>query len=191
MTSATWFDGWDDVARVVAIGAIGYVFMVLALRLGGKRTLSKLNAFDLVVTVALGSVLATIALSQDVSLTEGSVAIGLLVLAQWVVSWLSVHSSPVARLVRSEATVVFRDGQFDADALRTTRLLRREVDHAIRASGYGDYEMVAVVVLETDGSLSVVPADQCSTGSALPDAAPRRASPAEHPATIDPNGQLP
>lgn len=168
MTRSMLFDGWSDVARVVALGALAYAAMVVALRVSGKRTLAKLNAFDLVVTVALGSVLATIAVSRDVSLTEGVALIAMLVIAQWVVTWASVHSPLARRLVRAEPTVVFADGHFDDTALATVRLTRGEVLQAIRASGCGDVELVAVVVLETDGSLSVVAAERCHTASAIP-----------------------
>ena len=54
-----WFDSWSDVVRVVSIGAAAYATLVAMLRISGKRTLAKLNAFDLIVTVALGSTLAT------------------------------------------------------------------------------------------------------------------------------------
>ena len=51
--SAALFDGWEGVARVLVVGTIAYVALVVLLRVTGKRTLSKMNAFDLVVTVAL------------------------------------------------------------------------------------------------------------------------------------------
>jgi uncharacterized membrane protein YcaP (DUF421 family) len=162
------FDGWADLWRVGAAGALGYAAMVLELRIAGKRTLAKMNAFDLVVTVALGSVLATIALSRDVSLAEGVAAITVLVGAQWVVSWTSVRTSASRHLMRSEPTVVFRDGDFDDLALRDTRVLRDEVEQSIRSSGFGDLEKIAAVVLETDGTLSVVAVEQCATRTALP-----------------------
>lgn len=56
-----------QLARVLLTGAVIYAFLVLSVRLSGKRTLAKLNAFDLVVTVALGSVLATVVISRDVA----------------------------------------------------------------------------------------------------------------------------
>ena len=58
------FDSWAGLGRVVLIGTLAYGALVLLLRISGKRTLSKLNAFDLVVTVALGSTLATVLLSN-------------------------------------------------------------------------------------------------------------------------------
>lgn len=162
------FDDWADLGRVVASGAAAYTVMVIVLRVSGKRTLAKLNAFDLVVSVALGSVLATISLSHDVALADGVAAMTVLVGAQWLVSWASVHTSVARRLVRAEATVVFANGHFDDGVLSRMRLTRGEVCQAIRSNGCGDLELVAAVVLETDGSLSVVAADRCHTASALP-----------------------
>ena len=71
------FDSWGALGRIILVGALAYFALVLILRASGKRTLSKLNAFDLVVTVALGSTLATVLLSKDVALAEGVVAKGL------------------------------------------------------------------------------------------------------------------
>ena len=69
-----WFDDWSDIVRVLIVGTAAYVGLVALLRISGKRTLAKLNAFDLVVTVAFGSTLATILLSSDVSYAEGVTA---------------------------------------------------------------------------------------------------------------------
>jgi uncharacterized membrane protein YcaP (DUF421 family) len=55
-----FFSGWDSLLRTLVVGLLAYVVLVVFLRLSGKRTLSKLNAVDLVVTVALGSTLATV-----------------------------------------------------------------------------------------------------------------------------------
>ncbi len=101
------FDSWYDVWRVIAAGAFGYALIVASVRVTGKRTLAKMNAFDLTVTVALGSVLATIALSADVSLAEGAAAIGVLLGAQLAVSWTSVRFVQFRKLTRTQPTVVF------------------------------------------------------------------------------------
>jgi uncharacterized membrane protein YcaP (DUF421 family) len=69
-----FFDSWTGMLRVVVVGTLAYAALVLLLRATGKRTLSKMNAFDLVVTVALGSTLATVLLSKDIALAEGVVA---------------------------------------------------------------------------------------------------------------------
>jgi len=69
------FDDFEGVLRTLLVGVVAYVALVVVLRSSGKRTLSKMNAFDLVVTVALGSTLATVLLSRDTPLAEGVVAI--------------------------------------------------------------------------------------------------------------------
>jgi uncharacterized membrane protein YcaP (DUF421 family) len=163
-----WFDSWSQVARVVVAGASAYAALVLSLRISGKRTLSKLNAFDFVVTVALGSTLATIALSSDVAVTEGVVAFAVLVAAQYLVARASVHLHGFRRLVRSEAVVLVRDGELLSDRMAAERITTEEIHQAIRNSSLGGLELVAAVVLETDGTLSVVPEQQRGSGSALP-----------------------
>ena len=62
------FDGWTSVLRTFILGGLAYVTLIVMLRTSGKRTLSKMNAFDFIVTVALGSTLATTLLSKDASL---------------------------------------------------------------------------------------------------------------------------
>jgi uncharacterized membrane protein YcaP (DUF421 family) len=91
MSPDAWFPGWGVLARTLLVGGAAYVTLVLVLRLTGKRTLAKLNAFDLVVTVALGSTLASVLTSKDVAWAQGAVAFVLLAALQYVVTWLSVR----------------------------------------------------------------------------------------------------
>ena len=86
------------------------VLLLLLLRVSGKRTLTKMNAFDLVVTVALGSTLATVLLTKSVALAEGLTAFVLLIFLQFVLTWLSVRSRAVSRLVKSEPTLLVYQG---------------------------------------------------------------------------------
>lgn len=86
-----WFQSWADLGRILVVAPLAYVALVTMLRISGARTLSKLNAFDLVVTVALGSTLATVLLSGDVSLAEGVLALAVLVLLQFLVSRASLR----------------------------------------------------------------------------------------------------
>lgn len=167
-----WFDTWSDLGRVLAVGAASYVVLVALLRTSGKRTLAKLNAFDLIVTVALGSTLATILLSSDVSWSEGVVALGLLALLQHLVARLTSAVPSSRAVVTSGPTLVLEDGRMLDGALRSQRLTEAEVRQAIRSSGVGDVTDVAAVVLESDGTLSVITAQQAGDRSALRDARP-------------------
>ncbi|TCZ57312.1 DUF421 domain-containing protein [Roseicella aquatilis] len=152
-----FFDSWSSLLRVVVVGTLAYAALVLLLRVSGKRTLAKLNAFDLVVTVALGSTLATVLLNRSVALAEGVVAFLLLAGLQWLVAFCSVRSARFGALVKSEPSLLLHRGRFLDRAMRDQRVTREEVISALRSSGLARPEDAAAVVLETDGSLSVVP----------------------------------
>jgi len=147
------------VGRTALVGVLAYVSLVLMLRISGKRTLSKLNAFDLVVTVALGSCLATILLSKDTSLLQGITCYLVLLGMQFVVAWATSRSQRVHRLVSSSPSLVFYAGVPLPEALREQRLTVDAVRSAIRTAGIVDPDEVAAVVLESDGKLSVLRAD--------------------------------
>ena len=153
-----FFDTWFGLLRVAVVGTAAYAALVALLRVSGKRTLAKLNAFDLVVTVALGSTLATVLLSEGVALAEGLLAFALLVGLQCAVAWLSVRSPRFGALVKSEPSLLLHRGRFLDEAMRRQRVTREEVVSALRSSGLARPGDAAAVVLETDGSLSVVPA---------------------------------
>ena len=152
-----FFDSWYGLARVLIAGASAYVSLVVLLRVSGKRTLSKMNAFDLVVTVALGSTLATIILSKDIALAEGILAFALLVSLQFALTWSTVRWPWVQRAVKAEPQLLFRDGKFLDNALRRERVTREEAESAMRQSGYGSLNEISTMILETDGTISVVP----------------------------------
>ncbi|NOK62905.1 MAG: DUF421 domain-containing protein [Chloroflexi bacterium AL-W] len=152
-----FFNTWSDIGRVIVVGILAYICLILLLRFAGKRTLTKLNAFDLVITVALGSTLATILLSKDVALIEGIVAFIVLIALQFVVTWTSVRFRPIQHLVKSEPTLLFYRGHMLVSQLQDQRVTPEEVRAVIRAEGKSSIDKVEAVILETDGSFSVLP----------------------------------
>lgn len=150
------FENLSGLARVAMVSILAYAALILVLRLAGKRSLAKLNAFDFVVTVALGSTLATVLLTKDVALSEGLLAFAMLAGLQWTVSRLSVAWPMFRRAVRNEPTLLCEDGQFRTQAMKAERVTKSEMEAAIRNAGIGRLEDVGVVVLETDGSMSVI-----------------------------------
>lgn len=151
-----FFDTWSDLLRIVAVGAPAYIALLILLRLSGKRTLSKLNAFDLVITVAFGSCLAAALLDQTLTLTEIVTAFALLVLLQFVITWTSVRWSAVDRLVKAEPALLYHRGAYVRDAMKRERVTESEIGAAVREQGHADVGQIDSVILETDGSISVV-----------------------------------
>ena len=154
--SDAFFSSLSSIMRVFVVGALAYAALVLLLRVSGKRTLAKLNAFDLVVTVAFGSTLATVLLSRTVPLLDGIAAFVILILLQLGVAWLGVRARWFRDLVTSEPTLLVRDGVLLEDAMQRERIDHGEVLAAIRQGGVVAMRDVRAVVLERDGSLSVV-----------------------------------
>ena len=151
-----FFSGWESLFRTLIVGVLAYFVLVLFLRLSGNRTLSKLNAFDFIVTVALGSTLATVVLSKDVALADGALAFLLLIGLQFAVTWSSVRAPWVRKWVTGEPLMLLYRGEYLPSALRRSRVTRDEVRLAVRAAGLASLDEAEAVVLETDGSFSVV-----------------------------------
>ncbi len=161
------FNGIESLFRTLLVGVLAYTALVLFLRVSGRRTLSKMNAFDFVVTVALGSTLATVLLSKGVSLTNGVAAFGLLIGLQYVVTWTSVRIPWVQKAVTGEPIMLLYRGNILAQALLKARVTESEVRAAVRSAGVAQLESVDAVILETDGSFSVIEKVPDHGGSSL------------------------
>ena len=155
-TDIMFFDNWQGIVRVIVVGTMAYLALVLLLRVSGKRTLSKMNAFDLIVTIALGSTLASVLLTKDVALLEGIVAFALLIGLQYMITWSSTRSALIEGLVKDEPALLFFKGNFVPGMLRRQRVTEAEVQAAVREHGISTLEKVDAVILETDGSLTVL-----------------------------------
>ncbi|MCS4489758.1 DUF421 domain-containing protein [Corynebacterium sp. ES2775-CONJ] len=162
-----FFDSWFSLIRILVIGVLTYFTIVAILRMSGKRTLAQLNAFDFIITVALGSTVASIILSTDVTYSEGLLALGLLACLQFVVARASSNNSRIRRIVTSPPALLVRDGEPLLDVIHTHRLSVAGVEQAIRQAGYGGFDQIFAVILESNGQLSVIPHSNRGDGSAL------------------------
>ena len=154
--SKLFFDSWDSILRTAVITILAYVLMLFFLRISGKRTLSKMNAFDFVVTIALGSTLATVSLSKNVALADGVLAFFLLIFLQYLITFLSTRYKSVDLLVKSTPTLIVYQGWLLKEIMLKERIAEDEVFATIREKGFSSVTEVDAVVLETDGSLTVI-----------------------------------
>ena len=154
--NSIFFGDWSTLLRTAIIGISAYASMVLFLRVSGRRTLSKMNAFDLVVTVSLGSTLATVLLNRNVTLAQGALAFALLIGMQFAVTWSSVRISWIRKMVTGEPALLYYQDKFLTTALRRARVTEDEIRAAIRSTGLKTVDETEAVVLETDGSFSVI-----------------------------------
>lgn len=151
---------WQGIFRTIIIGVLAYTTLIVFLRIAGERMLAKLNAFDLVVTVALGSTLSAILLQESVALAEGAVALALLILMQFLVTFTSVRWPQFADAVRAEPKLLIRNGRICGAAMKRERITEGEALNAIRSSRGRSIAEAESVILESDEtlSLSITPA---------------------------------
>jgi len=151
-----FFDSWESIVRTGVTTILAYSCLILLLRISGKRTLSKMNAFDFIVTIALGSILATVLLNKSVALADGVLAFFLLIFLQYLITWLSVRYKSVSQLVKATPTLLVYKGEMLHRAMKKERVNEDEIHAVIREKGLGSVQKADAVVLETDGSLTVV-----------------------------------
>ena len=151
-----WSSEWRMLVEVALIAVLIYVLLIVLLRITGKRTTSKMNNFDWIVTVAMGSMVSTVILVDDVSLLQGLVGISTLVVLQYVVAWSAVRSSWFERIVKASPALLYYGGEFHRDVMRRQRVTRAEVLSAVRQQGHTSLDDVVAVVLETNAELSIL-----------------------------------
>lgn len=146
----------NPIMHTIVVGILSYLVLIIVLRVSGKRTLSKWNAFDFVTTIALGSILATALTSTQVSFAQSVTAFIVIVLLQFAITFTSVRSRGVLKLIKSQPTLLLFKGQYCEDAMQRERVVKAEILAAVREKGLADIEQVHAVVLETDGAFSVI-----------------------------------
>src|SRR4051812_41052728 len=151
-----FFNSWASVGHIAVLGLLSYLAMVGVIRIMGKRALSKFDAFDFIVTVALGSLLANIVVSKSVTVVDGLVAMVVLLGAQYVMVLLSCRWDLFENVVRSEPSMLFYRGQFLREMMRREKVTEKEIVSAMRMAGISAIEDVEAVVLERDGTLSAM-----------------------------------
>lgn len=151
-----WFDSWQSIIRIICVTSVAYISIVFLLRVSGKRTLSKMNAFDFVVTIALGSTLASVALNESIPLANGMTAIGLFIGLQFLFTWMSVRIKKLKTIITSKPSLIFYKGEFLHQAMKRERITIEEVYSAARKNSISSLDDIEMVILETTGDLAVI-----------------------------------
>lgn len=150
------FQSWTELGRVAGTAVATYIFIILAVRISGKRSTSKMNNFDWIVTVAMGSIAGSIVLLKDVVLLDGFMAVGSLLALQFLTTKLSVHYPFVRNLLVAAPTLLYYRGEFVEDVLVKERVNRAEILSAARQQGYSDLDGIVAVILEPSAGLSFI-----------------------------------
>jgi uncharacterized membrane protein YcaP (DUF421 family) len=181
MGSELFFRSWSGVAGSAVSAVVAYLLLLVLLRVSGKRSLSKLTTFDLVITVALGSMLSTTVLDQHVPIAEGLAALLVLVGAQYLFACLTRSRSRVRDLIEERPALLALRGELLPGVLDRERIGEPEILAAVRDKGLASLEQAWAIVLETNGSISVI-REPAVPASALKDVIPEPRAPPPPPA---------
>lgn len=150
-----FFESWDGIWHVTLLTIISFITLFVFIRISGKRTLAKFNAFDFVVTVTLGSVLAYMMLAQ-INLAEGVVVLSLIIALQLLFAKLSRTSEFMEKMFNASPKLLFYKGAYLNDIMKKELVTREEILAAIRRQGIGNMDEVFAVVIEANGDMSVI-----------------------------------
>jgi uncharacterized membrane protein YcaP (DUF421 family) len=148
------FKGGVDIA---AKTSIIYLFLVIGLRLTGRRQLGQMNLYDVVLVVVLANAVQNAMVGDDNTLVGGIVAAIVLLLWNRFFSFLMHRSSRAERLLVGGPIILVNDGKYLDERLRREGVTREQVQAAMRSHGVGDVAEAHMCILEADGTISVVP----------------------------------
>lgn len=159
-----FFSDWHSIFRILAVGTAGYVVIVALLRYFGKRAIAKFNAFDIIITVAMGSAFANTVMPSTVALADGIAAFMLLLLLQRLFAGLAMRVGWFGAHVKNQPLLLVYRGSILWDHARREQLTEQDVFAALRSRGIAAVENVLALVLEPDGTFSALKIDELSEG---------------------------
>ncbi len=145
--------------EIVVRSLVVYLATLVGLRLMGKRELGQMTVFDLVVILLIANAVQNAMVGPDTSLIGGVLSAFVILAANGIVAGVRLRSKRVKALVEGTPTVLIENGQFITPHLHKEGLDRAEVEMAIREHGVASLNEVQLAVLETDGSISIVPTE--------------------------------
>jgi len=151
-----FFSSWAAIGRVALVTATLFVAVIAMLRVVGQRALATMSGFDVVFTVTLGSVVATVAITRDITVSEALTALVTMLILQEVVRFFQARNLTVHHLVREPPRVLLWDGELLEDRLRANSVSADEIRAAVRKAGLRSLSDARAVVLENDGEWSVI-----------------------------------
>ncbi|SFH80413.1 DUF421 domain-containing protein [Halpernia frigidisoli] len=163
------FESWDGICKIIFTTVSAYFLVFILLRVSGKRTLAKMNAFDFIVTIALGSILGSVILNKSIPLLEGFCAIAVLIFLQFCITFISVRNKSFNNFVSSCPTILFYNGEILYPILKKERITLGDIQKSIREAGFSSFSFVESIVLESNGDITVISKNESRNQNAMSD----------------------
>jgi uncharacterized membrane protein YcaP (DUF421 family) len=145
---------WQEKAiRAVLV----YLFLLIAIRVMGRRELGQLTAFDIIVLLTISNILQNAMIGNDNSLVGGMLGAAVLLSANLVLAFVVFRSKKVERVVEGAPSILASDGKLQRDSTRALLITEQDVLSAVRREGLESIDDVRMVILEPNGLISVIP----------------------------------
>lgn len=167
MDMTQFWDGWEPIVHTFITVTVGYLALLMLLRLTGPRTTAAMTPLDLIMAVTIGSAFGRTATAVDVPVAQTLLTLVLLVLLHWVLAWVRGRSPKLRRLVDSQPVLVYYQGEYQRRTMRKHQLVQDDVHTAARQSGHGSMDDVEAVILQQDGSLGLIASGKFGSGETV------------------------
>ncbi|MES2500656.1 MAG: YetF domain-containing protein [Pseudomonadota bacterium] len=142
---------WELVVR----GIVVYVFLILLLRITGKRQIGQLSPFDLVLLLILSNAVQNSMNAGDDSLIGGLIVATTLVAVNYLIGLIAFKSKKLEVILEGRPQVIIHHGKLFEDVMDEAKLTRNELDSTLRQSGYFEIKDVRLAILENNGTVTV------------------------------------
>lgn len=144
---------WEFIVRAIII----YFFLLITLRLSGKRQIGQLAPFDLILLLVLSNSVQNSMNGGDNSLVGGVISALTLICLNYGIAYLTYKSKKIENIIEGQPKIIIDNGKVIRHIMESEQLTQHELDSAIRQSGYASIEEVRFAVLENNGAISVIP----------------------------------
>src|SRR5260221_1142573 len=133
-----------------------YLFIIIAIRVFGKREITQLSVIDLVFILLISNSVQNAMVGPNTTLTGGIVAAGSLFIVNTILGFFLFKSKTLTHLIEGEDIMLIYKGKILQKHLKTADISLEELEEAVREHGVTDIHHVDLAVLETDGNISVI-----------------------------------
>jgi len=137
-----------------------YLYLLILTKIMGQREIGKLGLFDFIISVTMGSVSAGVLSNSQTALRNILITVGTLALWQIVISYISLKSGKIRRVVEEEPIILVQNGQLLENAMKKTRVNIDDLMSLLRQKNYFNLHQIEFAVLEPNGKISVLPKSQ-------------------------------
>ena len=150
---------WEFIVRALVV----YLFIIILLRLTGKRQIGQLSPFDLVLLLILSNAVQNSMNAGDNSLIGGLILATTLVLVNYIIGLITFKSKKLEGIIEGRPQVLIHQGNLFKDVMNDAKLTREELDSTLRQTGYFDIKDVKLAILENNGRVTVQGYDKKSS----------------------------